>query len=44
MWVVNALACCTGFAYATLTTVPFMLITAYHENREVTIIPDSFLF
>ena len=32
---VNLMAACTGFAYATLTTIPFMLVTQYHENKEV---------
>jgi len=35
IYVVNLLAACTGFAYASLTTIPFMLITAYHNSKEV---------
>ena len=26
----------TGFAYATLTTIPFMLVTQYHTDKKVT--------
>lgn len=32
---VNMMASLTGFAYATLTTIPFILITKYHNNKEV---------
>lgn len=34
---VNIMAACTGFAYATLTTIPFMLVTQYHDNKEVSV-------
>ena len=33
--VVLLMASCTGFAYATLTTIPFMLVSNYHDNKEV---------
>ncbi|XP_021353079.1 solute carrier family 45 member 3-like isoform X2 [Mizuhopecten yessoensis] len=32
---VNLMASMTGFAYATLTTIPFILVTKYHSNKEV---------
>ncbi|XP_060074265.1 solute carrier family 45 member 3-like [Ylistrum balloti] len=32
---VNVMASLTGFAYATLTTIPFILITKYHSNKEI---------
>ncbi|XP_069133435.1 solute carrier family 45 member 3-like [Argopecten irradians] len=32
---VNLMASLTGFAYATLTTIPFILITKYHTNKEI---------
>ena len=35
IYFVNFMAACTGFGYATVTTIPFMLITAYHEHKEV---------
>ena len=35
---VNAMAAVTGFAYATLTTIPFILITKYHSCKEVSIL------
>ena len=35
IYVVNLMAACTGFAYATVTTVPFMLVQNYHTNKEV---------
>ena len=35
IYIVTALAACTGFAYATVTTIPFMLITLYHDHKEV---------
>ncbi len=35
IYVVNLLAACTGFAYATVTTIPFMLVQNYHANKEV---------
>lgn len=37
IYVVNFCATLTGFGYATLTTVPFMLVTIYHENKEVSL-------
>ena len=36
IYMVNALAACTGFGYATMTTIPFMLVTSYHTKKEVT--------
>lgn len=35
IYFVNFCATLTGFGYATLTTVPFMLVTNYHEKKEV---------
>ena len=35
VYVVNLFAACTGVAYATLTTLPYSLITMYHEDRHV---------
>ncbi|KAK3101626.1 hypothetical protein FSP39_004984 [Pinctada imbricata] len=32
---VSIMAALTGFAYATLTTIPFILITKYHSEKEV---------
>jgi len=32
------MASLTGFAYATLTTIPFILVTKYHSNKEVCVI------
>ncbi|XP_005108292.1 solute carrier family 45 member 3 [Aplysia californica] len=32
---VNLMAAITGFAYATITTIPFMLISKYHANKKV---------
>lgn len=32
---VTLMAGLTGFAYATLTTVPFMLVTMYHTDKKV---------
>ena len=32
---VNFMAALTGFAYATLTTIPFILVTKYHSDKEV---------
>ena len=34
-YVVNTMAALTGVAYATVTTVPFMLITSYHDDERV---------
>ena len=35
VYLVNLMAAFTGIAYATATTIPFMLVTTYHENKEV---------
>ncbi|ESO02250.1 hypothetical protein HELRODRAFT_188635 [Helobdella robusta] len=35
IWLANICATCTGFGYATLTTVPYLLLTAYHDNSDV---------
>ena len=35
IYVVNLMAACTGFAYATVTTIPFMLVQKYHNDKEV---------
>ncbi len=35
VFVVVLMAACTGFAYATVTTIPFMLMQNYHTNKEV---------
>ena len=35
IYIVNLMAACTGFAFATVTTIPFMLVTLYHEHKEV---------
>ncbi|ELT92362.1 hypothetical protein CAPTEDRAFT_73170, partial [Capitella teleta] len=32
---INLMAACTGFAYATVTTIPFVLVTQYHADKEV---------
>lgn len=32
---VNIMAAFTGFGYATLTTIPFILVSKYHSNKEV---------
>nr|KAG5689142.1 hypothetical protein BaRGS_006350 [Batillaria attramentaria] len=32
---VTLMAMLTGFAYATLTTIPFMLVTEYHTDKKV---------
>lgn len=34
---VNIMAACTGFAYATLTTVPFILVNKYHADKDVSL-------
>ncbi|CAH1786398.1 unnamed protein product [Owenia fusiformis] len=31
---VNIMASLTGFGFATLTTIPFILVTSYHEEKE----------
>ena len=35
VYVVITMAACTGFGYATMTTVPFLLVTAYHDDKLV---------
>lgn len=35
LFVVLLAAACTGFAYATLTTVPYTLINTYHANKQI---------
>ena len=35
VYIVNLMAACTGFAYAAVTTIPFMLVQNYHTNKEV---------
>lgn len=37
VYIVNLFAACTGIAYATLTTLPYLLITMYHEDRHVSL-------
>ncbi|GAB1608067.1 solute carrier family 45 member 3-like [Argonauta hians] len=32
---VNAIAAVTGFGFATLTTIPFILVSDYHANKEL---------
>ena len=34
---VNLMAAFTGFGYATVTTIPFILVTKYHNEKEVSI-------
>lgn len=34
IYVVNTMAAFTGFAYATLTIIPFILVTTYHTDKE----------
>ena len=34
---VNIMAALTGFGYATVTTIPFILVTKYHNEKEVSI-------
>ena len=29
------MAACTGFGFATMTTVPFLLVTSYHDDKLV---------
>lgn len=33
--IVNAIAAITGFGYATMTTIPFILISDYHADKEI---------
>jgi Na+/melibiose symporter-like transporter len=33
--IITLMAACTGFAYATVTTIPFVLVTQYHADKEV---------
>ena len=35
IYVINILAAFTGIAYATLTTMPYLLLAVYHEDKEV---------
>ena len=35
---VSMMAAVTGFAYATLTTIPFILVSRYHMNKEVLVV------
>ena len=35
VYVIITMAACTGFGYATMTTVPFLLVTAYHDDKLV---------
>ncbi|XP_063401113.1 solute carrier family 45 member 3-like isoform X1 [Mytilus trossulus] len=35
IYIVNLMAAFTGFAYATLTTIPFILVTTYHTDKQV---------
>ncbi len=35
IYLVNMMAACTGFAYATVTTIPFMLVNSYHQTKDV---------
>lgn len=35
IYFVNVMAAMTGFGYATLTTIPFILVTQYHAEKEV---------
>ncbi|XP_062601174.1 solute carrier family 45 member 3-like isoform X1 [Saccostrea cucullata] len=35
IYFVNTMAALTGFAYATLTTIPFIIVTKYHSEKEV---------
>lgn len=34
---VNLMAALTGFTYATVTTIPFILVTKYHRDKDVSI-------
>ena len=35
--IVNAMAALTGFGYATVTTIPFILVSKYHNEKDVSI-------
>ena len=35
VYVVISMAACTGFGFATMTTVPFLLVTSYHDDKLV---------
>ncbi|CAG5118939.1 unnamed protein product [Candidula unifasciata] len=35
IYFVNLMAAATGFAYSTITTIPFMLVSKYHANKKV---------
>ena len=35
VYFVTLMAAVTGFAYSTITTIPFMLISKYHANKKV---------
>ncbi|XP_048780513.1 solute carrier family 45 member 3-like isoform X2 [Ostrea edulis] len=35
IYFVNVMAAMTGFGYATLTTIPFILVTQYHAEKEI---------
>lgn len=37
IYVVNTMAAFTGIAYATLTIIPFILVTTYHTEKEVSL-------
>jgi Na+/melibiose symporter-like transporter len=39
---VNIMAGVTGFAYATVLTIPFILVSKYHSEKEVSIVKKSF--
>ena len=41
---VNLMAAITGFAYATVTTIPFILVTQYHSNKDVSILLSVSVF
>jgi solute carrier family 45 protein 3 len=44
VYVVNFFAACTGIAYATLTTLPYLLITIYHDDRHVSVFTLMYLY
>ncbi|XP_046561467.1 solute carrier family 45 member 3-like [Haliotis rubra] len=35
VYIVNIMAAFTGFAYATVTTIPFILVSKYHIDKEI---------
>ena len=37
VYVVNFMAAMTGFAYATVTSLPFILVNSYHDDQEVSV-------